>query len=227
MKRIIKLSKKGFTLVETMLSVFILVVISTMLVSGFITTMGYSYQTAIYSKSAAMNYSMCMEDTGKWNMTSNYLDDGREVYINDNIGSLSTGQITFLPGSLYTSCQSISVVIDKNTNLDGVVPGGLPYMDSRYAPTNDNVTPSYVDNRTTFYYYPEYYSDGGAHAGEIIVMMDASSPEDIKYYWVVVDPTVHSGAYTTDEQTGKIKINRDYNLASLSGNHIAEIKVGE
>ena len=220
-------SKKGFTLVETMLSVFILVVISTMLVSGFITTMGYSYQTAIYSKSAAMNYSMCMEDTGKWNMKSNYLDGGREEYINDNLGSLTSAELKFYPGSLYTSCQSINVVIDKNTNLDGVVPGSLPYMDSRYAPTNDNVAPSYVDNRTTFYYYPEYCSDGGAHAGEVIVMMDASSADDIKYYWVVVDPTVHAGAYTTDEQTGKIKINRDYNLASLSGNHIAEIKVGE
>ena len=39
MKRVVKqLNKKGFTLVETLLATFILVVISTMLVNGFIAT---------------------------------------------------------------------------------------------------------------------------------------------------------------------------------------------
>ena len=57
MRRVVKQSnKKGFTLVETLLATFILVVVSTMLVNGFIATMGYSYQTSVYSKSGANNY---------------------------------------------------------------------------------------------------------------------------------------------------------------------------
>ena len=43
MKKFIKTKgRKGFTLVETILAVFILIVISTMLINGFITTMSYS-----------------------------------------------------------------------------------------------------------------------------------------------------------------------------------------
>ena len=59
MKRFIKKSnRKGFTLVETFFATFILVVISTMLVNGFVATMGYSYQTSVYSKSGAYNYAV-------------------------------------------------------------------------------------------------------------------------------------------------------------------------
>ena len=62
MKRVIKTAgRKGFTLVETLLATFILVVISTMLVNGFIATMGFSYQTSVYSKSGANNYGLAME----------------------------------------------------------------------------------------------------------------------------------------------------------------------
>ena len=216
MKKFIKSNKrKGFTLVETMLSVFILVVMSTMLVSGFITTMGYSYQTAIYNKSAAMNYSMCMNETGAWNRRSNYLAGGREDYIANSGSTLTKKTVTFVTGPDYTSCESLYVVVDRNTNLDGVVPGSLPYMDSRYAPTNDNVTPSYVDNRTTFYYYPEYVSAGGtSHAGEVIVMIDDSNKNDIKYNWVVVPAADNPGVYITDEETQRTVINYDFNLAN-------------
>ena len=78
MKRLIKRSnRKGFTLVETLLATFILVVISTMLINGFITTMGYSYQSAVYNKSASMNYSLCMESAGGWGRRANNLDGGR------------------------------------------------------------------------------------------------------------------------------------------------------
>ena len=72
MKRVIKTAgRKGFTLVETLLATFILVVISTMLVNGFIATMGFSYQTSVYSKSGANNYGLAMDKISKWNATPN------------------------------------------------------------------------------------------------------------------------------------------------------------
>ena len=154
MKQIVKTNnRKGFTLVETILAVFILVVISSMLVSGFLTTMGYSYQTAIYNKSAAMNYSLCMEDTAKWNRKSTYLTDGREAAIaSGNAITTKTLSFTNAGNSIYTTISPINVAIVKYSSLNNVVPGSLPYMDPRYAP-DDASNHSYVDNRTSFLYY--------------------------------------------------------------------------
>ena len=79
MKRIIKKSnRKGFTLVETLLATFILVVVSTMLVNGFISTMGFSYQTSVYSKSGSNNYAACMNKVAQWNTLTDCGDGGRE-----------------------------------------------------------------------------------------------------------------------------------------------------
>ena len=230
MKKMIKFQKrKGFTLVETILAVFILVVISTMLINGFVTTMGYSYQTAIYSKSAAMNYSLCMNETGKWNKKSNYLDGGREATMANGVGNnITTGTLTFIPGSEYSSIEDLNVAIDKRTTLEGVVPGSLPYMDPRFAPTDTGNT-SYVDNRTTFYYYPEYCADAeGGHVGQIIVMIDSSDENDVKYYWVILDSTTNANAYVIDSDTGKVTVNNGFNMASIftAENKIAEITLG-
>jgi prepilin-type N-terminal cleavage/methylation domain-containing protein len=228
MKQIFKSKKrKGFTLVETILAVFILVVISTMLINGFITTMGYSYQTAIYSKSAAMNYSLCMQETGKWNKKSNYLDGGREAAIKNGAGNYTTATLNFIPGPLYTSCESLNVAIDKKTTLEGVVPGSLPYMDPRFAPTDSGNT-SYVDNRTTFYYYPEYCCDNSdGHVGQVIVMLDATDENNIHYYWLVVDKTNNANAYAIDSKTGKIVVNSSYNLnkVNTASNRLGEINL--
>lgn len=229
MKQMIKCKKrKGFTLVETILAVFILVVISTMLINGFVTTMGYSYQTAIYSKSAAMNYSLCMNETGKWNKKSNYLDGGREATIANGASNITSGVLTFIPGSEYTSIEELNVAIDKRTTLEGVVPGSLPYMDPRFAPTDTGNT-SYVDNRTTFYYYPEYCADNeGGHVGQIIVMIDTSEENNAKYYWLILDSTTNANAYVLDSDTGKVVVNNGFNLATVAtaDNKIAEITLG-
>ena len=79
-------SRKGFTLVETLLAVFILIVVSTMLINGFITTMAYSYQTSVYTKSGANNYKACMNTLSKWNHYENLGDDGREAGHRDSYG---------------------------------------------------------------------------------------------------------------------------------------------
>ena len=219
MKKFIKRGKrKGFTLVETMLAVFILVVISVMLVNGFITTMGYSYQTAIYNKSAAMNYSLCMNETGKWNKKSNYLGNGREAYMAAAGNTLVTGNLIFIPSLEYSSCETLSVVIDKtNTNWNSVVPNSLLYEDTRYVSTTLN--PSLVDNRTTFYYYPEYYTA----EGDVIVMKNSMNKNNITYSWVIVPEHAYDAAdntidynkdvYDYDDFTGKNIINYDADLS--------------
>ena len=217
MRRIFKTRfRKGFTLVETILSVFILVVISTMLINGFITTMGYSYQTAVYSKSASMNYSICMSETGKWNRRSNFREDGREAYVNNNIGNLVHDKLRFEHTGFYSACNNLElcVVIDKKDSLDGIVPGSLPAMDTRFKPDDS----SYVDNRTTFYYYPEEYNA----KGDVIVMKDVSTPGKVVYKWVSVPYEGNESLYEEDTELGKWVLSGSYNL--LAANNLVEIK---
>ena len=220
MKQIVKKNnRKGFTLVETILAVFILVVISSMLVSGFITTMGYSYQTAIYNKSAAMNYSLCMEETAKWNRKSTYLAGGREAAISG--AGLTTKTLTFsnAGNSIYTNLTPITVGVIKYSSLNNVVPGSLPYMDPRYAPS-DSSSHSYVDNRTSFVYYPAHYND----AGDYIVMKDTTNSTKTTYYWVSVPEDLNSGLYTYDDAFGRNVLNSNYNLATA--NKTGEVLIG-
>jgi len=179
MKRFIKKnSRKGFTLVETLLAIFILIVVSTMLINGFIATMGYSYQTSVYSKSAGSNYKACMNQVGTWSHYQNKGDNGREAHGQNYINGANNHVLSF-SGSTTNSFESLSVAVERNTGLGYTVPGTLSYNSNQYAPKAN----AYSDNRTTFLYYPEYCSDkDGNHTGEIVVMYKASTDE---YYWVI------------------------------------------
>lgn len=182
MKKFVKSNRrKGFTLVETILAIFILVVVSTMLINGFIASMAYSYQTSVYSKSAGNNYKACMNQLGTWSHYTNKGTTGREAHGQNYIDAANNHVLSFtvISGSTTNSFESLSVAVEKNTDLGYTVPGTLSYNSSQYAPTND----AFADNRTTFFYYPEWCSDeAGNHTGEIIVMYKASENE---YYWVV------------------------------------------
>ncbi len=184
MKRLIKLnSRKGFTLVETVLAIFILLVVSTMLINGFVTTMAYSYQTSVYSKSAGNNYKACMNQVATWSHYDNRGDsDSREHYGQNYIDTANNHVLRF-SGNTTNSFERLSVAVEKNTNLGYTVPNTLSYNSYQYAPTND----SFSDNRTYFVYYPEWCSDeDGNHTGEIVVMYKASENE---YYWVIDNGT--------------------------------------
>lgn len=188
MKKFIKKNnRKGFTLVETLLAIFILIVVSTMLINGFITTMAYSYQTSVYSKSAGTNYKACMNQVGTWSHYTNKGDDGRESHgYNYMTGAHNTTvnnhTLTFAV-TTTNSFESLSVAVEKSAGLGYTVPGTLSYNSDQYAPKAN----AYADNRTTFLYYPEYCADGdGNHVGEIVVMYKQSSNE---YYWVIDNGT--------------------------------------
>ena len=182
MKRFIKTSnRKGFTLVETLLATFILVVTSTMLVNGFVATMGYSYQTSVYSKSGAYNYSQCMAKVAEWNHKDNTGPDGREAVAQSSVVAAGTGKtLSFVNTTGLPSVDDLNVGTYKFDSLNGTVPGTLAGQE--YAPKTDN----YVDNRTAIFYYPEYCQDPSddTSLGNVVVLVDYdASPR--QYYWVV------------------------------------------
>lgn len=179
MKKIKKNSgAKGFTLVETLLGVFILVVVSTMLINGFITTMAFSYQTSIYSKSGANNYKACINGVARWSHMQNTGAAGREAAAIDKgyYGSNVQKNLIFITGG--NAIESLYVAEIAKTNLDLTIPGTVSYGSTNYTPNNS----SYADNHKALVYYPQYCTNGGATKGKIVVKYDAS---DEKYYWVV------------------------------------------
>jgi hypothetical protein len=193
MKRFIKQnSRKGFTLVETILATFILFVVSTMLVNGFIAAIGYSYQTSIYNKSSGDNYAVCMQDIGTWSKKSK---SQREIDAQDYTSPSGTGgksTLSFTTSSVYggKSLESLNVIYEKHDSIrTNVIPDGVAFTDGRFAPTSN--TDQRADNRKSFCYYPEHCVDkDGNHKGEIIVMYVSSEK---KYYW-----TVNDGQYKKD-----------------------------
>ncbi|MCR5804855.1 MAG: type II secretion system GspH family protein [Clostridia bacterium] len=64
-----KSSKKGFTLLEVMLAIAIMVVASTMIMEGFLSTLAYSANTALYARQGGYNqkqmYQAVAEKIGK------------------------------------------------------------------------------------------------------------------------------------------------------------------
>ena len=186
MKRLVKhFNRKGFTLVETLLATFILVVVSTMLVNGFIATMGYSYQTSVYTKSGSNNYTACMSTLANWCATPNLGDTGREAQAKD----LCSGdydnatELVFDNPIANTYIENLYVSIHEEISLDPTVPGSLPYGDGRFSP--DPGYDDLADNRKTFVYFPQYWAktpEDEDTLGNIVVMYDADAE---KYYWVV------------------------------------------
>ena len=178
-RRIKRLNHKGFTLVETLLSAVILVIISTMLFNGFIATMGFSYQTSVYVKSGANNYTACMKEVAAWSHLENTGADGREVrgkaYYAAN-GNAAT-PLEFDCGSWPYTLEELNVQIISYTDLSLTVPNTVNGYE--FSPNNESL----ADNRKTIVYYPEYWQGSNASSlGKVIVMYNAKTN---KYYWVV------------------------------------------
>ena len=183
MKRLVKqFNRKGFTLIETLLATFILVVVSTMLVNGFIATMGYSYQTSVYTKSGANNYTACMNELATWCNTPNLGDDGREAQAKDFCGGdYDNATELVFENPISAHIENLYVEVHEETGLGATVPGSLPYGDGRFSPEEDDL----ADNRKTFVYFPQYWAktaDDEDTLGNVVVMYVA---DENKYYWVV------------------------------------------
>ncbi len=194
MKRVIKtINRKGFTLVETLLATFILVVISTMLVNGFIATMGYSYQTSVYNKSGANNYGCAMVKLQTWNATANCGPGGREEQ-GVTYHKAGVKELTFSNVYGGKTLEGLYVGIDQYTDLSATVPGTLPFKDKSFAPkdgkkadgTYDTDKDDLSDNRKVIVYYPEYWmaKDKPETLGKVVVRGDYSKTP-VVYDWVV------------------------------------------
>ncbi|PWJ69708.1 prepilin-type N-terminal cleavage/methylation domain-containing protein [Ruminococcaceae bacterium R-25] len=199
MKRVIKkINKKGFTLVETLLATFILVVISTMLVNGFIATMGYSYQTSVYSKSGANNYSACMDDLALWNTYPNRGATSRQQKLS-TVPATSLKTLSFETPSGVAAIKDLYVSVQSENTLTNTVPNTLSFGGAAYAPKDGTTehggagSDQLADNRKTIKYYPEYWRGPNSNANsfyKVFVVADYANKDsngNPTYHWVALD----------------------------------------
>ena len=164
MKRFSKIkNKKGFTLLETLLATCILVIIGSMLMEGFITSMGYSYNSSVYAKSAAYNSKLCVDQLADWSMKADgvasysggtitpedrpYADVGTIGY-NQTAGYTNLKQIVFT-GNLGTI--RVAVHEEKDVKTTGSSSTNLSDFTAETIKNNPNAV---ADNRVILFYYP-------------------------------------------------------------------------
>lgn len=179
MKRIrTKKSKKGFTLLEVMLSVAILVIGSTMMLNGFMSTMNYSHNTSVFSRTASTNYSTAIKKV------SGYSAQGLLAYKTIEDPTLDASgnpnyRIAFSQPVAGVTIDSIGVNIysEKDGANDTNSNKGVSAYDEHY---NDTVDNTFSNNRTSFYYIPEVNKNAsGGNKGEIRIFKNKSG----QIYW--------------------------------------------
>lgn len=130
-------SKKGFTLLEIVLAVAILMIMSTALVQGFLSTLQYSYDTSLYLRMSKSNYGRAVSNL------SNYSNRPVESRYNFPVNAtLSIGGAASVAGL----DRSLSVHVNRETNTtitvsdigSGIAEGSSPVSSRR---TNVLYTP--------------------------------------------------------------------------------------
>lgn len=216
MKRFSKLkNKKGFTLLETLLATCILVIVGSMLMEGFITAMGYSYNSSVYARSSSYNNKLCVDKLAYWSMkadgvssvnadstinaeTNPYRDVGQYGY--DQTNNLTNlKQLTF-GGGLGTI--RIAVYEQKNVNDDfhtapNMIQGSgtLTKFTAEKIRNNANAV---ADNRTILFYYPTNNGNPGeAWFGNTHVYLKNGTT----LVWGYDDPTAADGVTIIGNKT--------------------------
>ncbi len=214
MKRQFKTKRQqGFTLLETLLSVAIMVIISTMLLNGFAATMGYSYHTSVYSKSAASNYGYCMtslSDLHSKNTPYEVDDEGNKTLLKNNYyyaGAVAMGKDSYTPAGAVSATSTSKVKITFNS-VEGVTQNAYgvnllnPLNATEFAytavPTGIDVggvieNDSVAANRRTFFYYPTWNYDPSkesssdllnqAYLGHVNIYLYNAGTNKGKYVW--------------------------------------------
>lgn len=167
MKRFSKYkTKKGFTLLETLLATAILVIVGSMLMEGFITTMGYSYNSSVYARSAEYNSQLCLTQLAKWSMYADnvkkvkadgsfekldaaYKDVGQYGWNNSN-NNTQPKTINFEGGVAGYSLGKIKVAVYEKKDVATGANDLTKFSEEKIVDNNH----AYADNRTILFYYP-------------------------------------------------------------------------
>ena len=211
-------TKKGFTLLEVLLATAILVIISSMLMEGFISAMGFSYNSSVYSRSASYNGDLCRTQLAKWSTYSRHIssyDTSHGKYVDleaayKDVGEyvLSKGSYssnpTPLTGTLYfpqygalKTLGRINVAVYEKKDV-GITAATLG---SFHTETIDNSENRRADNRTVLFYYP---ANNGTYGATGFGNTHLYKINGSKVWCYETYKTKADGSYDLDENGNKI-----------------------
>ena len=139
-------SKKGFTLLEVMLSVALLTIVSTMIMTGFLATMNYSSNNSVYARLGSKNYDEALMNVAKnSSITANPARDNALLASGGTTTTINYSAIGAGGGASGT----VRVVQWRIQNTD-------PHINvvSRAGAGNSYDETSNVSRRTSFFYVP-------------------------------------------------------------------------
>lgn len=134
MKRVLKGShKRGFTLLEIILAVAIMMIVSSILIRGFMATLQYSANTSMYTKAAANNYAMASHKistysnaalesrysakSGTLSYTSSVVVAGLDTNLGYTLTQFSTTENLLDLGNAYVAAESSQPVSARRTTI--------------------------------------------------------------------------------------------------------------
>lgn len=189
-------NKKGFTLLEVMLSVAILVIVSSMLMVGFLTSMTYAYNTSLYAKIGSSNYSNAMNTLVGLTTSPSARSATHEnhlVTVNTVDRSTTPVVINYFSGAkINTESLRITDAGTTGINTSGFNAGAASSSvraNADYAEQNGSsftysASSTYADNRSVFFYYIPYECPVCAAAGNPSNLIHARfSTSDPYSYW--------------------------------------------
>lgn len=163
--------KRGFTLLEVVLAIAIMLVLTTMMMNGFAATMSYSYHTSVYARTAASNYATAVSNLGVYSK----LDKAAYEVMGAGYGSFDTYDMGSI--RMYGKNPSGGATVpveDFNIQLFREYKGFT--TDAGFSSQKENYTTgdddgSYSNNRTSFYYLPTYLRNGADETtrGKVII----------------------------------------------------------
>lgn len=122
-----KSSKKGFTLLEVMLAIAIMVVAATMILEGFLSTLAYSANTALYARSGGYNqkqmYKAIAEkqgkngDSGAQTMTDSYMKSFSGSPATITMTGSSIGEVKYRVNS-WKSSHTLTSTMDNESDAN-------------------------------------------------------------------------------------------------------------
>lgn len=210
MKRFSKLkNKKGFTLLETLLATCILVIVGSLLMEGFITAMGYSYNSSVYSRSASYNSKLCVDQLAEWSMKADgvqslgaggvvipedapYKDVGTYGY-NNSVQHTQSKTITF------NGLGTVRVAVVEKKNVSPAMIQGSSNLSGFTAEKIRNNDNAVADNRVIFFYYPTMNGiPGQTYLGKTHVYLKNGTT----YVWGYDNPSATDGVTIIGNREG-------------------------
>ena len=193
-------SKTGFTLLEVVLSIAIMLWLTTMMMNGFAATMAYSYHTSTYAKSAASNYASAVTKIADYsNMDIDVVYTGLGNLVNGtsdaNEGTLyfasATGaqQAVSGVGSITLDCQRF-----KYNDGDSSVRNASNFGAYRSENVENHDTDgSFSNNRASYYYLPSHMGGPASTDTSHGMYRVYYNPTNKCYYWYTEDEVTDNG----------------------------------